>query len=179
MIFPEVMPEEVGVSSLAIHRTLDYLEQRKVALHSLLILRHDALICEAYARPFTKNTLHRMYSETKSYVSLAIGCMFAKGYLEPNDHIVDYFPEKLPHGGPKSELAQLTIRDMLRMTTPYSMTTYKHRPTKDWVGSFFTARADHAPGSYFCYDTSSSHTLCALVENVWGCRYWECCGVKR
>lgn len=90
-----------------------------------------------------------MYSETKSYVSLAIGCMFAKGYLEPNDHIVDYFPEKLPHGGPKSELAQLTIRDMLRMTTPYSMTTYKHRPTKDWVGSFFTARADHAPGSYF------------------------------
>ena len=66
MIFPEAMPEEVGVSSLAIHRTLDYLEQRKVALHSLLILRHDALICEAYARPFTKNTLHRMYSETKS-----------------------------------------------------------------------------------------------------------------
>ena len=168
MIFPEAMPEEVGVSSLAIHRTLDYLEQRKVALHSLLILRHDALICEAYARPFTKNTLHRMYSETKSYVSLAIGCMFAKGYLEPNDHIVDYFPEKLPHGGPKSELAQLTIRDMLRMTTPYSMTTYKHRPTKDWVGSFFTARADHAPGSYFCYDTSSSHTLCALVEKCMG-----------
>ena len=132
------------------------------------MMRHDALICEGYAAPFTKDTLHRMYSETKSLVSLAVGVMCAKGYLDLDDHIVDHFAEKLPLGGPSPELARLTIRDMLRMATPYNGTTYKRRPTKDWVGSFFTARTDHEPGSFFCYDTSSSHTLCALVEKRMG-----------
>lgn len=168
MQFSIARPEEAGVPSTAISRTLDYLAQRKVALHSLLIMRHDALICEGYVAPLTKDSLHRMYSETKSLVSLAVGIMCAKGYLELDDHIVDHFAEKLPLGGPSRELAQLTIRDMLRMATPYNGTTYKRRPTKDWVGSFFTARADHAPGGLFFYDTSSSHTLCALVEKRMG-----------
>ncbi len=64
------------------------------------------------------------------------------------------------------------------MATPYNGTTYKRRPTKDWVGSFFTARTDHEPGSFFCYDTSSSHTLCALVEKRMGRPYWMCCAVR-
>lgn len=168
MQFSIAKPEEVGVSSAALSQTLDYLAQRRVALHSLLVMRHDALICEGYAAPFTKDTLHRMYSETKSLVSLAVGVMCAKGYLDLDDHIVDHFAEKLPLGGPSPELARLTIRDMLRMATPYNGTTYKRRPTKDWVGSFFTARTDHEPDSFFCYDTSSSHTLCALVEKRMG-----------
>ncbi len=54
------------MSSAALSQTLDYLAQRRVALHSLLVMRHDALICEGYAAPFTKDTLHRMYSETKA-----------------------------------------------------------------------------------------------------------------
>ena len=66
MQFSIAKPEEVGVSSAALSQTLDYLAQRRVALHSLLVMRHDALICEGYAAPFTKDTLHRMYSETKS-----------------------------------------------------------------------------------------------------------------
>lgn len=79
MQFSIAKPEEVGVSSAALSQTLDYLAQRRVALHSLLVMRHDALICEGYAAPFTKDTLHRMYSETKSLVSLAVGVMCAKG----------------------------------------------------------------------------------------------------
>ena len=138
MQFSIAKPEEVGVSSAALSQTLDYLAQRRVALHSLLVMRHDALICEGYEAPFTKDTLHRMYSETKSLVSLAVGVMCAKGYLDLDDHIVDHFAEKLPLGGPSPELARLTIRDMLRMATPYNGTTYKRRPTQDWVGSFFT-----------------------------------------
>lgn len=164
MQFSVATPEEMGVASESISRTLDYLSERRVPLHSLLIMRHNALICEGYAAPYTEKTLHHMYSETKSLVSLAIGIMCAKGYLNLTDKIVDHFAEEIPFGGPSPELARLTIRDMLKMETPYNGTTYKRRPTKDWVGSFFRARADHNPGSLFYYDTSSTHVLCALVE---------------
>ena len=112
MQFSIAKPEEVGVSSAALSQTLDYLAQRRVALHSLLVMRHDALICEGYAAPFTKDTLHRMYSETKSLVSLAVGVMCAKGYLDLDDHIVDHFAEKLPLGGPSPELARLARADL-------------------------------------------------------------------
>ena len=115
MQFSIAKPEEVGVSSAALSQTLDYLAQRRVALHSLLVMRHDALICEGYAAPFTKDTLHRMYSETKSLVSLAVGVMCAKGYLDLDDHIVDHFAEKLPLGGPSPELARLTILSLIHI----------------------------------------------------------------
>src|SRR5690606_7533625 len=46
--------------------------------------------------------------------------------------------------------------------------TYKINPERDWVGSFFDTEPTHPPGSLFIYDTSSSHTLCALVERLTG-----------
>ena len=178
MQFSIAKPEEVGVSSAALSQTLDYLAQRRVALHSLLVMRHDALICEGYAAPFTKRyAASYVQRDEKPCVA---GC---RRYVRQR---VSRFGRpyrgslcrKAPLGGPSPELARLTIRDMLRMATPYNGTTYKRRPTKDWVGSFFTARTDHEPGSFFCYDTSSSHTLCALVEKRMGRPYWMCCAVR-
>ncbi len=157
-------PEEQGVPSRAIYNTLLFLRQRGVDLHSFLLMRHGFLIFEGYYAPFTRDVLHRMFSVTKSFTSLAIGLLCEEGLLSLDDHIVDYFPEKLPKQGPSEELAQLTIRDMLRMATPYSRTTYKDIHMDDWVKTFFIAKPTHLPGTCFTYDTSSAHTLCALVE---------------
>ena len=38
----------------------------------------------------------------------------------------------------------------------------------DWVESFFTVPPTHPSGKLFHYDTSSAHTLCALVERLSG-----------
>lgn len=161
-------PEAQGIPSAALEQMLDFLEARGVPMHSLLVMRGGALVFEAYWSPFGPDTLHRMFSETKSLVSLAIGLLADAGRLSLDDTICRYFPDKLPPEGPSPELAALTIRDMLRMATPYRRTTYKDHPGPDWVGSFFTAPPDHYPGTLFSYDTSSTHTLCALVERLSG-----------
>ena len=166
--FPVSLPEEQGIPSKAIHATLSFLRQRGVAMHSFLLARHGFLVCEAYYAPYRADTLHRMFSETKSFTSLAIGLLCDEGRLSLSDRIVDYFPEKLPPQGPSHELARLTIRDMLRMATPYNRTTYKDVHLDDWVKTFFVAPASHLPGTCFCYDTSSSHTLAALAEKLSG-----------
>ena len=64
----------------------------------------------------------------------------------------------------------LTIRDMLTMRTCHDSTTYKTAGITDWVGSFFTVKPVHAPGTQFSYDTSSTHVLGALIERLSGMR---------
>lgn len=146
-----------------------------IPMHSLLVAKSSELIAEIYWKPFRKDTLHRMYSCTKSFVSLAIGTLLGQWKLSLDDRIINYFPDMLPSAVPE-ELASMTIRDMLMMRTCYSKTTYKKggKPNHvaswqhDWIRSFFTAEPDHDPGAFFIYDTSATHVLASLVERISG-----------
>ena len=123
---------------------------------------------ESYYAPYTKDTLHRMFSVTKSFVSLAIGLLADEGRISLDDHIADYFPEKQPETGVHPYMQMLTIRQMLTMRTCHDVNAYKIGGSPDWVGSFFTVTPDHVPGTNFSYDTASTHTLGALVEKLTG-----------
>lgn len=136
-------------------------------MHSIHIMHKGEMLQEEYYAPYTRRRLHRMFSITKSFTSLAIGALIAEGRLDLNDRICSFFPEYLPD---KSDplLQETTIEDMLTMRTCNRSTTYKLNENKHWVRSFFTTAADHAPGSIFKYDTSSAHTLAALVYKLSG-----------
>lgn len=168
LILPAAAPETQGVPSGAILGLIEAAREAELPLHSLLIARHGKLICEAYWSPFTASTLHRMFSETKSLVSIAVGCLCAERGWSLNDTLVSVFPD-VPNAAHLSpELRELTLRDTLRMATPYLKTTYKADPDGDWVRSFFTVAPSRRAGSGFAYDTSAAHTLCALVERSTG-----------
>lgn len=166
--FDYATPESVGISSGWIINFLDRLKAQELPLHSAIIIRQGKICAEAYYAPYTADTLHRMFSITKSFVSMAIGLLEAEGKISLDDHIVDYFPEKQPENGPYKYTSMMTIRDMLAMTTCHNKTTYKSPGVTDWVGSFFTVPPTHVPGTNFSYDTSSTHTLGALVEKLTG-----------
>lgn len=136
-------------------------------MHSFLLMRHDTLIAEGYYAPYQKDTLHRMFSISKSFTSIAIGLLEAEGKLSLDDPIVSYFPDKIP-ANVHPWIAAMTIRDMLMMRTCHAATTYKVDMKSDWVESFFTVPPTHPAGKLFHYDTSSAHTLSALVERLSG-----------
>lgn len=168
LAFEYSKPESVGVSSQWIQSFLDRIEGSHLPLHSFILMKDDKIIAETYYAPYKADTLHRMFSVTKSFVSIAIGLLEAEGKLSIDDKIIDLFPEKLPEGEIHPYLGELTIKNMLKMSTCHKMTTYKAPGVTDWVGSFFTTPPSHAPGTTFSYDTSSTHTLCALVEKLTG-----------
>ena len=161
-------PEAQGISTKALERFVDKLKEQKIPVHSILMARHGHMIMEAYYQPYDKEKLHRMFSETKSYTSLGIGLLVSDGVIRLEDKICQYFPEYLP-GEVHPWLEEMTIKDMLRMETCHNMTTYKKTSTtENWVRSFFQTVPTHRPGQIFMYDTSASHTLCALVEKLTG-----------
>lgn len=164
--FPSALPEEVGVSSKSLKDFLVKLEDMELPLHSAILMRSGKVVMETYYKPYDRNTLHRMFSITKSFVSLAIGLLEQEGKLSLDDRIIDFFPDKLPDEGVHPYTAAMTIRDMLRMASAHDKTTFKVMKEDDWTKTFFHVTPSHIPGTCFSYDTSSTHTLGALVERL-------------
>ena len=136
LTFEKSTPESTGIPSRNILQFIERLEASKVPMHSLLLLHHDKLIAEGYYAPYKADTLHRMFSISKSFTSVAIGLLEAEGKIKLSDHISQYFPEYITEQT-HPWILNMTIEDMLMMRTCHASTTYKLNMHSDWVESFF------------------------------------------
>jgi len=166
--FEVVSAESLGISSNSLKKMAVRLEDEGIPMHSIIVMRHGKICMESYYAPYTKDTLHRMFSINKSLVGIAIGILEAKHLLSLDDCIVDYFADDLPTKEVHPYLKMLTIRNMLSMQTCYDFNAYKATDQNDWVHAFFNATPNHIPGTSFCYDTASTNVLCKLVEKLTG-----------
>ncbi|MCL2641638.1 MAG: beta-lactamase family protein [Phycisphaerales bacterium] len=159
-------PESVGVPSSAILSVLQRFESLLLPMHSFLVFRHGKLISENYWKPFHRDLKHRMYSVSKSFVSLAVGVMADEGRIALDDPVAKYFPEHLPVN-PHEYITRATIRDMLRMTDCHDAPTYSFTDN-NWVKTWFDTPPTHPAGTIFSYNTVCTNLCCAIVEKVAG-----------
>lgn len=155
-------PESVGICSQAVLNFLQRIDAERINMHGFLLVGRNQMAAEGYWAPWTADRKHRMYSVSKSFVSLAVGMMIDDGKLTLEDPVAEYFPEKLPKEI-HPWLAASTVRDLLTMSTPHSTTSYT-RDDPDWVWTFFNKAPSHPPGTIFSYDTAATVVLTALVE---------------
>ena len=117
-MFQKITPEQAGIPSDNVRRFISRLEEIGASTHQLIMMKDGKIFAEEYWAPFHKDFLHRMYSQTKSYVGIAIGLALDDGFIRSlDDKIIEYFPEKLPAGGVNEYVANLTVRQMLTMNT--------------------------------------------------------------
>ncbi|MDL2228960.1 beta-lactamase family protein [Treponema sp. OttesenSCG-928-L16] len=163
---PIEIPEKMGIPSGAILQMIDHLEQRQINMHSLLVLRNGVLVSEHYWQPYTKDDTHRMYSASKSFVSVAVGLMIDKKLLVLDDTIASFFPGELPDH-PHPWLLKTTVRDFLMMADCHEKNTYVFSDT-NWRRTWFNTKPDHLPGTIFNYSTICTNILTAIVEKISG-----------
>lgn len=164
-------PESVGIPSEAVLRFLERIDRNRICLHGFLLVRHGQVASEGYWAPFTPDRLHRMYSISKSFVSLAIGSLIGEGRLRLDDCVASFFPDKVPQDL-HPWLAQATVRDLLMMATPHSENAYT-RHDKDWAWCFFNKQPSHPAGTVFAYDTAATVVLNTIVERISGMPFLE------
>lgn len=164
-----VTPESAGIPSRNLLTYLRILGERGLAMHSVLIARGDDVVLEAYWAPFDEGTAHRMYSQTKSYVGLAIRLLAEDGLLSLDDPITDYFPEALPATIHPYLRAQ-TLRNMLMMRTAFDEGEkwWFTEHGGDRVKMYFAQTPTVYPGTQYHYDSNGSFILGALVEKLTG-----------
>lgn len=162
-------PEQAGISSESIQKYIELLEKKRLASHSLIIAKGDSVVFEQYWKPFDKDFLHRMYSVSKSFVSIAIGFLEQDGVLSLDDPMEKYFAEELKNQ-PDENMHKQTVRDMLQMSTAKPCRYWFDCRPKDRVAHYFENDLEETrpAGTIYKYDSGGSFVLCALAERLTG-----------
>lgn len=169
MTFCKATPESCGIESGRILEFLEYLEDSGLTTHGVLMMKDDRVFTEAYWKPFNKDFCHRMYSQTKSYASIAVGLLEEEGKISLDDKIYDYFKDELKEP-PSEYMQQQTIREMLTMTTATTKwDCWFSSKAEDRVQNYFAFNEAKQPaGTAWHYDSAGSQILGTLVERVSG-----------
>lgn len=170
-------PEEAGVSSADILKLVKNLEHFGQNLHSFALIKGNSVIAEGYKKPFSRDFIHRMYSTSKTFGSMALGVLVGEGKVSVSDYVLKYFPE-YDKQVTDPYVRNMKIEHLLKMATAYTYpTTYgvKIRCTKEpnWAETFFDVPSSHPSNTVFNYDTSASHIIGVIVEKVTGMPFIE------
>ena len=163
-----IAPEKFGMSSRLLEKILRELDENEVPIHSLLVARGDDIIFDAYWSPFTRESLHRMNSVTKSFVALAIGALVDEGRISLSQRVVEFFPEA-KNFDLNAEQCELTVENLLTMRTGYRPLGNAHWVRDREYGrikSFFERKPETERGASFYYDSTGSYILGVIVERL-------------
>jgi len=172
-MFDYITPEQAGISSAKILEFMKILDVYSPCTHSMIIARGNRIFHECYYAPFDADFKHRMYSVSKSFVSVAVGLLIEDGLLSFDDKFVKFFPEYLS-GSESEELKELTIKDMLTMQTAQTDHVWWFKTgTKDRCEVYFRNKQQKVPGAVFDYDSPGSFMLGVIVEKLTGKPFLE------
>ncbi len=179
-------PEEQNMSSKILSKIYDYVEDERVNIHSVTIIRNGYIIEEKYLNFYKiravnedySQEMHVLYSVTKSITSLCIGVALKMGYIDNlSQTFFDIFPELWK---PSYDLRKknITIEHLLMMTSgiewdewsiPYGSPGNDFTNMEisyDWVLYYLDKPMEYDPGENFKYSSGSSMLLSALIQKV-------------
>ena len=169
-MFEKITPEQAGISSKRIADYISVLNRRGFATHSVLMMKGDKIFAEYYWAPFNKDFCHRMYSQTKSYVAIAIGLLEEDGLIDLDKPMISYFPEKID-GEFHPFRAQQTVREMLTMQTPAGCPNWFEDSDPDRTHLYINKPSTgviRPCNTTWTYDSAGSQVMSSLVEKISG-----------
>ena len=159
--------ERAGIKTEYILRFLKFFEEYDIPVHSILMARGRSVFLECNYPPFSSDKLHRMYSVSKSFVSMAVGLALTEGLFSLDDKIIDFFPEYRNENTDEMYDA-VTIRDMLTMRSNIASFNPWWQIYDDRVRAYYDQKTAKAPGTLFYYDSMGSYLLGCIVEKLTG-----------
>ncbi|MBQ9756284.1 MAG: serine hydrolase, partial [Clostridia bacterium] len=169
-------PEQAGLESKRISTFIKHLKDRKTNLHSFMMVRDGKILAEAYCKPFNKDFMHRLYSSSKTFVSVAIGKLIGEGKIKLEDKIMDLLPQ-YANDAQHKWMKECTVEDALMMSVPMLTDTYFARDYKEWAWTFMNhptrSKALKPAGTIWNYNTSGTFILDVIVEEITGKTFLE------
>lgn len=175
--WPILTPEEQGMNATKLNQMVDCIDELDLAIDSVLVVRHGYLVLEEYRHGYNQQSLHQLYSITKSFISSLVGIAIQRGYIDGlNQKIIDVFPERIIDNM-DSRKANLTIEHLLTMTAGFEWSDWdpsKPATSADWVASPDLTQFPldqpmaHDPGEKWEYCNGASHLLSAIIAKTTG-----------
>ncbi len=165
---PRATPESQGVESSAIINMVNALmEIEETDIHHIMVARNGYVIAEVHPIPFKAEHEHYLYSASKTFVALAIGIAIDENYLRLDDRVTLFFPEMLPDTI-SSNLAQITIKDLLTMSSGIIPDWGLRDKETEWIKTYLHKEVSNIPGKKFNYDSMCTYLLSAIIQRATG-----------
>lgn len=147
-------------------------EAENIELHSIMVVQHDSVIYEHWANGAHPDSLHILYSVSKTFTSLGTGLAIADGLLALDERIIDIFSDCLPDSV-SDNLASMTVKDLLTMSSghahaPELYTDITSQPDGNWEKKFLSYPVDYTPGTVFSYNSMGSFMLSSAIQRRTG-----------
>ena len=152
-----------------------------VELHSVMIVQNDSVIYEHWDNGAHPDSLHFLYSVSKTFTSLGVGLAINEGLLSLDERVVDIFADCLPDSIGEN-LAAMTVENLLTMTSGHAHATElyssitersKSDSTLCWAREFLSAPVEYAPGTVFSYNSIASFMLSAAIQRRSGQKLFD------
>ena len=133
-----------------------------------MLLRHGCVIAEGWWHPWRPESPQMLFSLSKSFTSTAVGLAVTEGLLTVEDTVLSFFPSDAPKKVSQN-LAAMKVHHLLSMSTGHDQdTTERVFRSRKPFKAFLSLTVEHAPGSYFVYNTAASYMLAAIVQRLTG-----------
>ena len=167
---PRSTPRAEGIDPAAVLRLLKTYDEDQTGVHSIMILRHDRVVTEAWWYPYRPEFRNQLYSMSKSFTSMAVGFALEEGRLTLEDRLLDFFPDVLPPDAqPCGYMRELTVRDTLRMATGHvKEPSIQQAGEEHWCFNFLSSYIEKKPGTHYLYNTAATYMLSAMVQRLTG-----------
>lgn len=139
---------------------------------SLILMRHGAIVYEAYYNGSRASDSNNIASVSKSMLSALAGIAIERGFSQTTeDRVADYLPAYFDFA-PDSALQALTLHDMLTMT--HGLAWEENQASRllnrsnDWLADILRLPMSGEPGARFNYSTGVSHVLAAALAEATG-----------
>jgi CubicO group peptidase (beta-lactamase class C family) len=139
-------------------------------MHSVMLVRHGAVVAEAWWSPYAPKHEHVLFSLSKSFAAAGIGLLADEGRLSLDAPLLDFVREEAPPN-PSENLKAMTIEHVLMMGTGHdSDTTPLLFQSPTWTQAFLNHPVVHPPGSQFVYNSGATYMLSVVVQKITGQR---------
>ena len=166
-------PEQAGISSRHVKAFHEALDRYKLATHGVMLARGDHIFSECYYAPFDAKFKHRLYSVSKSFVSIAVGFCEQEGLIDLDEPMISYFQDYV-NAYTDDMLRTVTVRELLMMeSTMEHCISWFTSGTNDRTEVYFRKSSDRNGGCLYSYDSSGSYLLGVIVEKVTGKPFLE------
>jgi CubicO group peptidase (beta-lactamase class C family) len=167
-------PEEQGMDSEKLAQMVEHIQQEKLNLHSLLIVRNGYLVSEVYVYPYSAGQVHFIASVTKSVVGTLTGIAIQKGYIK---NVQQPLFSLLPEQGVVNlddQKKAITLENLLTQTsgldcheTPAPGEAFMET-SQNWVQFMLDQPMVAQPGTKFNYCSGAVHLLSAVLQKATG-----------
>jgi CubicO group peptidase (beta-lactamase class C family) len=169
-----ITPEEEGMDSEKLVQMIEYIQEEKLDLHSMLIVRNGYLVSELYVYPYSAGQAQGVMSVTKSVMGTLIGIAIEKGYIKNVHQSLFSLLSDEEVANLDEQKKSITLEDLLTMTS--GLDCHENlgsgeaimQTSTNWVQFMLDQPIVAQPGTKFNYCTSAVQVLSAVLQKATG-----------